>query len=387
MIPIKYNVRSLFVRSGTTLMTVGSIAFVVLVYIGVLALAGGLRASFRQTGDPATVIVMRDGARSETESGFSTETHRILAAMPGIVKDNEGRPIASGETVHLQVLRRADSSETNVPIRGVHDEAFALRPQVRITEGRRFSAGKNEVMVGVQMARRNPALRPGNEVKLGRLPFRIVGVFSAAGSAYESEVWGAVDDLGNSYRRPNYFSSTRLRAASSGAVPDLIARIKADQRLRLDPVSETEYMKRQTAASTAMFVVLGNALAILMAFGACFAAANTMYAQVAARGRELGTLRALGFRRRSLLSAFLIEAIALGLLAGGVGAVLSLPLNRITAETMISANFSSTAYALRTSPSILVGGVVLAALTGIIGGLAPAVSASRQRITELLREA
>ncbi len=387
MIPVKYNVRSLFERATTTAMTVLSIGFVVLVYIGVLALAGGLSQAFAKAGDPSTVLVLRDGARSEMESGYSTETYRILAALPGVARGDDGEVLASGETIHLQILERSDGTESNVSIRGVGDGAFAVRPGIELLEGRRFEAGKGEIIVGAKLTDRYPSLALGSRTQLGRNEFTVVGVFASDGSSYESEIWGPASDLGDSYRRSNYFSSTRLKAASPSDVPALIDRVHAEQRLRLEAVPEPEYFERQAESSTQLFRLLGHTLAFLMAFGACFAAANTMYAQVAARGREIGTLRALGFRRRSILAAFLVEAIVLGLLAGGIGALLSLPLNGVTAGTMNQFSFSEVTFGLRTTPAILATGIALATLTAVIGGMLPALSASRRKITDLLREA
>jgi putative ABC transport system permease protein len=387
MVPVKYNVRSLLQRTGTTLMTVGSIAFVVLVYVGVLALAGGVKTAFAAAGDPATVLVLRDGARSEMESGYSTDTLRLVQAMPGVARDDAGQPIASGETITLQILQRGDGTESNVTIRGVEPAAFALRPEITIVEGRNFEAGKNEVIVGAMMPDRYPSLRVGSDIQLGRNDFRVVGVFECGGSSYCSEVWGDTRAFGDSYRRGNFYSSTRVKAADVAVVDDLIASIKADQRLRVSAMAEPEYYQQQTDATSLIFVVLGNSLAVLMGFGACFAAANTMYAQVAARGKEIGTLRAMGFRRRSILAAFLIEALVLGLLASGVGVLLSLPLNGFTAQTMNNATFSEITFSLRTTPQVLLGGVGLAVITAVIGGFLPAWSASRRPITTLLREA
>jgi putative ABC transport system permease protein len=332
------------------------------------------------------VLVLRDGARSEMESGYATETFRILAALPGVARDENGDVLASGETIYLQILKRNDGTEANVSIRAVEDAAFLIRPDLQMVEGQRFEAGKNQIIVGSMLSERYPALKVGNEIQLGRNQFRIVGAFEANGSSYESEIWGSVTDLGDSYRRSNYYSSSRLRAASPSDVPDLIDRIKAEQRLRIDAIPETEYYERQTTSSSALFVILGNLLAFLMAFGACFAAANTMYAQVVARQREIGTLRALGFRRRSILTAFIMEALVLGLLAGGVGVLLSLPLNGFTTGTMNQSSFSEVTFSLRTTPGILTVGVLLATLTALIGGIPPAWSASRRKITELLRE-
>jgi putative ABC transport system permease protein len=385
MIPIKYNVRSLFVRRGTTLMTIFSIALVVLVYVGVLSLAGGIQAAFSDSGDPATVVVTRDGAQAEMDSGFAMDTRRLLATLPGVVKDSSGNPIASGETMHLQIIKRGDGTEANVALRGVEDEAFTLRPWLEIVDGRRFEAGKGEIIVGSMVAERFPALALGNQIRLGRDTFRVVGVFD--GAAYSSEIWGSVNDLGDSYRRPNYYSSTRIKAASASAVPELLDRIEAEQRLQVQAERETDFYARQTESNTRLFVVLANVLAFFMAFGACFAAANTMYAQVSSRSKEIGTLRALGFKRHSIVAAFVIEATVLGLVAGVVGVLFALPLNAVTAGTMNQANFSELTFALRTTPTALISGVLLAVLTGVIGGLPPAVRAARRSISDLLREA
>jgi putative ABC transport system permease protein len=385
-IPIKYNVRNLIERRGTILLTVASIAFVVLVYIGVLSLAAGLERAFGASGDPRNVIVLRDGARSETESYFPAEKHREMAALPGVAQDAQGHPLASGEVLILQILTREDGSETNVSLRGVEESAFAVRPKIRIVEGRRFEPGKGEVIVGEMMAKRFPELQLGRDILFGRIRFRVVGLFDADGGSFASEVWGAVQDFGDAFQRQNYCSSSLLRTASEEEARALVARIEGDQRLNLQAQPEPEYFKSQTQATGTQFIVLGTALAVMMAFGACFAAANTMYAQVAARSAEIGTLRALGYPRRSVLGAFLLEAAFLGALAGILGAVLSLPLNGITAGTTNFLTFSEITFGLRTSPEILLQGVILAIVTGVVGGLVPAWSAARRPIAVLLRE-
>ena len=384
MIPIKYTYRNLFERRGVAFMTLASIGFVVLVYIGVLALAGGLRAAFAETGDPSIVIVMRDGTRSEMESSYGQESHRLLAAMPGVERGDES-VLASGETVTIQIFKRVDGTETNVMVRGVEPAAFAIRPTFKIVEGRVFEPGRGEIIVGRSLAGRL-GLRIGDERKMGRTTFRVVGTFMGVG-AHGSEIWGDARDLGDSFRRSGYYSSTRLKTASPAATRDLIAAIKDDQRLQVSAVPETEYYEQQTDAASGQFIVLGNVLAVLMAVGACFAAANTMYAQVAARSREIGTLRALGFRRRSIMGSFFLEAVLLGLVAGGFGALLALPLNAIQTGTMNQVTFSEITFQLRTTPFAMFSGIFLATITGVIGGLLPAFGASRQKITDLLREA
>ena len=385
MIPIKYTYRNLFERRGVALMTLGSIGFVVLVYIGVLALAGGLRAAFSESGDPSIVIVLRDGTRSEMESVISAEDYRLLAAMPGVQQSEDGATLASGETNTIQIFERTDGTETNVMIRGVEGGAFLLRPGFQVTEGRRFEPGRAEIVVGRGLASRL-GLRIGDERKMGRTTFRVVGTFAGVGS-HDSEIWGDARELGDSFRRSGSYSSARLKAASPAAANDLIETVEADQRLGVAAFPEPEYYERQTDAASAQFIVLGNVLAVLMAFGACFAAANTMYAQVSARAREIGTLRALGFRRRSIMGCFFLEAVLLGLLAGGFGALLSLPLNAIQTGTMNQVTFSEITFQLRTTPVAIFSGIFLATITGILGGLLPAFGASRKKITDLLREA
>jgi putative ABC transport system permease protein len=385
-IPLKYNLRNLFVRRGTTLMTIVSIAFVVLVYIGVLALAGGLRTAFAASGDPHNVLVLRDGARSETESYFDTEKARQLAALPGLARGADGTPLASSQLLILQILKRQNGTESNVSIRGVEPTIFAVRPQVKIVEGRLFTPGKGEVIVGRNLTERFPDLQLNREVTFGRVRFKVVGVFDANGGSFNSEVWGAVQDMADAFRRNNAYSTAILRTTSPEAAQQLVKRIEGDQRLKLKPMLEPDYFAEQAKTNSAQFVILGNLLAVMMAFGACFAAANTMYAQVSARAAEIGTLRALGFPRRTLLAAFMLEAVFLGLLAGLLGALLSLPLNGITAGTTNFVTFSEISFQLRTTPGILVGGIALAVLTGIIGGFPAALAASRRQITLLLRD-
>jgi ABC-type lipoprotein release transport system permease subunit len=385
-IPFKYNVRNLVERRGTILMTITSIAFVVLVYIGVLSLAGGLQRAFGASGDLKNVLVLRDGARSETESYYSTDRYREMAALPGVARDAQGNPLASGEVLILQILERRDGSESNVTLRGVEPAAFEVRPKVRIVEGRRFEPGRGEVVVGAQLAKRFPELGLGSEVTFGRTRFRVVGLIDADGGSVGSEVWGAVQDFGAAFQRENYCSSSLLRTASPEEAKALITRIEGDQRLNLQALSEPEYFEQQTQATGSQFIILGNALAVMMAFGACFAAANTMYAQVAARAKEIGTLRAIGYPRRSVLGAFLLEAAFLGLVAGILGALAALPLNSITTGTTNFVTFSEITFSLRTTPTILLQGILLAIATGVLGGLVPAWSASRRPIAALLRE-
>jgi putative ABC transport system permease protein len=384
-LPLKYSARSLLVRRATVLMTIGSIGFVVLVYLGVLSLAGGLTAAFSTSGDPAQVVVLRDGALSETSSFFSLDRGREVMTIPGVQRDSEGTLLAAGEVMILNNLARQDGTMSNVTFRGVAPESFRLRPQIRVVDGRTFQPGTAELIVGRRLAERFPGLALGSELTLGRLDFRVVGVFDSDGSSFDSEVWGAAGDLGAAFRRDGSYSSVLLRAGSPAEAEALVQRIAGDQRLKLRALTEQEYYARQTTATTRQFVYLARALAVIMAIGACFAAANTMYAAVSARTREIAALRVLGFKRRSILGAFLLEAALLGLLAGLLGGLLSLPLNSISTGTTNFVTFSEITFSLRTTPRALLGGVLLAVLTGVVGGLPPAWSAARKKIPEAMR--
>ena len=235
MIPIKYNVRSLFVRKANTLMTIVSIAFVVLVYVGVLALGAGLRVAFTASGDNSTVIVLRDGSSSEMESYFPTETHRILASLPGVARNADGEPLASGETMTLQILERLDGSETNAVLRGVEDDAFALRPYIQIAEGRRFVPGQTEIIVGDQLEGEVGDLELGSTIDLGRFTFTVVGVFDSGGSSYGSEIWGNVQEFGRCLPTPELLllHAPEGRVPGTGRGPDRRDRkLPADRRGR-----------------------------------------------------------------------------------------------------------------------------------------------------------
>lgn len=385
-IPVKYNLRSLFVRKGTTLMTVVSIAFVVVVFVGVYSLGTGLEQAFSSTGDPANLLVLRDGARSETESGNPMPVYRDIAALPGVERGADGEPLAAGELIILQIFTRQDDSEANVIVRGVMPASRAVRPAFTIIEGRDFEPGTSEIIVGQQLSNRFPSLALGQSATLGKRDFRVVGVFEGAGSGIESEVWGARADIGDTFDRNNYVSSIRLRTSSPEAAAQLKSQIEGDQRWRMVAKPEDEYYAEQSSVNTAQFKILGLALAFLMGIGACFAAANTMYAQIANRGREIGTLRAIGFGRWRVMAAFLIEAAILGFMGGLAGILLALPLNGIRAGTTNFLTFSEISFELALTAPVLVAGVLLAVATALVGGLPPAWSASRRKIDELLRQ-
>lgn len=385
-IPFKYNLRNLFVRKATTLMTMVSIAFVVLVFIGVFSLGAGLERAFSVTGDPDNLLVLRDGARSETESGFPMDVFREVAALPGVEQGPDG-PLASGELVVLQIFERRDGSESNVTVRGIMTTTRDVRPDFKVVEGREFEPGRGEIIVGDNLAERFPGLALGSTVKFGRIDFQVVGVFTAAGASLESEVLGAVEDIGNAFNRSNAVSSIRLRTSSKASADSLKAAVEGDQRFRLKVMPETQYYAEQTDASTLQIKLLGTLMAVLMGFGACFAAANTMYSQISARSRELGTLRAIGFRRSHTFFSVILESAVLGFFGGILGALMSIPLNGLSAGTTNFVTFSEITFELTLTWPVVLMGIALAVATGIIGGLLPAFTASFRQITGLLREA
>ncbi len=386
-IPLKYNLRNLRVRWTTTVMTVLGIGLVVWASVIAMGLIVGLMAGFGSSADPLTLIVLRKGANSETESYFMKDTAAVIAALPGVATGPDGEPLASPEIVIVtNTPRRGDAGNANLVVRGVTERAAALRPGFRIVEGRNFRPGVREAIASRRIAERFEAAGLGEALRLRRGSFEIVGIFEAGGGAAESEVWADAGVLGQDQSRSGSFSSMRVRATDKEALAALEDRIENDEQIALKPVRETRYFQSQAAAAGAIMIV-GMAIALILTVGAMFAAANTMYAAVATRAREIGTLRALGFRRRSILASFLIESVVLCLLGGIVGGLLALPVNGLSTGTASWFTFSEVAFSFAINAPVIVMGLILATFTGILGGFFPAVRAIRLRIVDALREA
>jgi putative ABC transport system permease protein len=387
MVPLKYNLRSLVARRVGSLMTIFGVGMVVWASIFAFGLSAGLDKTLEIAAGPLDVLVMRKGATSEAVSGVSDEVVRDIVALPGIATDRGGQPLAAAELIIFGYLpRRGQTTKVNVTVRGVLPVSFELRDGMKIVEGRKFRPGLREAIVSRAMAERFQGLGLGEEFELRGGKFTVVGIFDAGGGAVESEVWTDQRVLAQLTDRTGAPSSVQLRAASADAQEKLIARIKADEQIDLNAMTEAEYYAEQAEQSVVIKVV-GMMIAFILTIGAMFAVANTMYGAIASRAREIGTLRALGFGRFSILTAFLLESLVLC----GVGAVLgclgALALGEIRTGTMNAGTFTEIVFAFEFGPTVLIAGAVLAVLMGLLGGILPAVRAVRMKVVDALREA
>lgn len=384
-IPFKYNLRNLVVRRVSTLMTIGTIALVVAVFVALFALANGLNSALVASGSPENVVVIRPGSQTEMQSGMSKEQFQILQTLPGIARDQQDKPKASGEiAVVVNLPRRGSRESTNVTLRGVSEAGLALRPNVKLVEGRMFQQDVGEAIVSRKVADRFSGTSIGETLQLGRRNLTIVGLFDAGGTSFDSEIWSSVNDVADAFDR-NGYSAALVRAESVATRDQLINRIVSDQRLKMDAKSELSYYAEQTSASGPIRQ-LGIFVAIIMGIGACFGGMNTMYASVAHRTREIGTLRALGFSKLSIMTSFVIESMMLALIGGVAGCLLALPVNGIATGTMNFRTFSELAFSFRITPDLLVSALIFSLVLGLIGGLLPSRLAARMPITRALRE-
>jgi putative ABC transport system permease protein len=384
-IPITYNLRNLKLRKGLTIMTALGIALTVTTAVFLMALLAGLNRAFVTSGDPLNVLVLRKGSEAELSGGFDSHLLPTLRNLPGIAKDGHGEPMVSGEWVVLIVLPRKDGTgEVNVTVRGMMPDGLELRPRVKLVEGHWFTPGQREVVVSESIHKRFSDANVGDSMQFGKGPWKVVGVFDAGGSAYESEIWGDVNQMASDFDRQGGFSSAYLRATDPVAADALKNRVSDDQRLKLDGVSETEYYAKQTR-SGAPIKFVGLIVAIVMAIGSSFAAMNTMYAAVAYRSREIATLRVIGFSRPSILTSFVIESLLLSLLGAIVGIVLMLPFNGMITGTSNAVTFGEVVFSLRMTPAVIMTAILFGVVMGLFGGFAPAWHAARQDIIAALR--
>ncbi|HXH27952.1 MAG TPA: ABC transporter permease, partial [Candidatus Polarisedimenticolia bacterium] len=371
-IPLVYNLRNLWVRKVSTLMTISGIALVVVVFLLVMSLAEGVRKTLRTSVSPRNVVVLRVGAQTDVMSYVSHDQFEALRTLPGLERDSDGRPLASAELVTLLNLRRRDGRSGNVIIRGVDPIAFALRPAVRVVEGRPFHTGTNEAIVSRRLRARYAGMAIGDTIRAGSERWVVVGVFDAQGSPYDSEIWADLHDVQAQAERGTGYSSVLARATDATARERLIAAVQGDQRIKLEAMPETEYFARQMGTAKPL-QYLAYFVGILMAIGASFGAMNTMYAQVAARIREIATLRALGFARRVILLSIVLESMTLALAGGIVGGALSLLLVKVwfTAPTGTQnfSTFSEILFNFELTPPLLATGLLLSLLMGLGGGL------------------
>lgn len=384
-IPIAYNLRNLTVRKTTTVMTALGIAMTVAVLQAILALVSGLRTTLESTGDPLQIVIVRKGSESELNSNMERAALQTVKYKPGIARGRNGDPLASLEIVTVINLTRADEPEgMNVNVRGVMPAGLEMRrDKIRLVAGRWFDTGKTELVVGRSIAERYPEARLGRRIRFGRSEWEIVGVMDAGKTAQDSELFGDANQISAELQRPEVLSSILIRAEDPVSAAALINDIQSDRRINVDALSEKQYYAAQTR-SAAPIEYLGVFICVIMAVGSSFAAMNTMYAAVARRSREIGTLRVLGFSRGSILLSFFLESLLLSLAGGLLGCLLVLPLNGVT--TGIGANFSELAFAFQVTPAIMLAGIAFAVVLGAAGGLFPARMAARKEILTALRE-
>ncbi len=386
-IPLSYNLRNLMVRKTTTLMTALGIALTVAVLVAVLALVEGLRTSFVATGHPLHVLVMRRGSTAELTSNFSRTSYQDVKAKAGIARSKTGEPMASLEMVTVIIIESPDRPEgVNFTLRGLLPVGFEMRENVRLVQGRMFQTGRREIVVGKSIAGRFPDARLGGKLRFGRGEWEVVGIMDAGRSATNSEIFGDLNQVSADYNRADVLSSALLRAADPVSMQALINDLESDRRLNVMAQSEKSYYAQQTASALPI-QILGYFIAAVMAIGSSFAAMNTMYAAVARRSAEIGTLRVLGFSRAGILASFLFESVLLSTLGGVLGCLLVLPLNNISTGIGSFVTFAEIVFDYRITPAIMAGGVAFAMGMGVLGGLFPARMASRKEILTALREA
>ena len=385
-LPLSYNIRSIVVRWKVVLLALAGISLVVTVLIALTAMANGFRTALRATGSAENAIVTQRGSGSELTSGFGRDDASTIIVDSRVERDAEGRPLASPEMVIVAALPRRDTgTEVNVTVRGVTPMAFAVRRDVEIARGRNFKPGLYELVVGTKAADRY-GLEVGSSIRLQRQSWEVVGVFSAAGNGFESEIWGDYEVMAPAFNRAGGYQSLTVRLADPSTLEAFNADLQRNPSLQVQMVSELQYYEGQAGGTAQTLTFLAIFVGVIMGVGAIFGAMNTMYALVAARTREIGTLRALGFSRTSILVSFMIESAFLALVGGLIGSLLALPINALSGATG-GANFSEVAFDFRVDPNWIVAAVIAAVLMGLLGGVFPAFRAARTPITAALRDA
>jgi len=386
-LPLSYNVRNLMVRWRVTLLAIGGIALVVTVLVVLTAMSNGFRIALAATGSAANGIVVQRGSGSELTSFYSREHRNLIEADGRIARGADGQPLSSPEMVIVANFnRRADGEPTNVTVRGVTPKAFEVRTGITVTSGRMFTSGLNEIIVGEKIGKRVVGLAIGDEIRIQNRPWKVVGLFGAGGSAFESEIWGDYDVMGPAFQRGGGQNSLTVRLADPSTLAAFDKDLRENPQMQVQMDGERKYYADQAGTVSGPLLALSIFVSVVMGIGAIFGAMNTMYAIVAARTREIGTLRALGFARRSILVSFLLESLVLSLAGGIIGCLLAFPMNGFTTGTGQTASFSEVAFAFRITPGSLIAGLIFALAMGFMGGLLPALRAARLPITSALRE-
>ena len=385
-LPLSYSYRNLWQRRLTSSLTMGGIALVVFVFAAVLMLANGITQTMVSTGSDNNVVVVRKSAQTEMMSAVSRESASVIASMPEVETTVKGLPLSSPEvSIIINLLKIGTSDMGNVIVRGVAAEGVVIRPQLRIVEGRMFQTGSSEIIVGSSIHARFKGCNIGQTLKFGAREWTISGVFEAEKSGFDSEIWGDSEQLVQAFNRP-VFSSMALRLRNVNDFASFQSRLAADPRLQqLEAKREKLFFSEQSETMAAFIRILGLVITVIFSFGAVIGAMITMYASVANRTSEIGTLRALGFKRRSILSAFLIESLFLSGIGGAFGLVIASGLQFVSISTINFGSFSEVAFGFTLSTSIVTSSMLFSLFMGFVGGFIPAVRASRLDIITALR--
>lgn len=384
-VPLSYVARNLWVRRLTTVLTAGGMALVVFVFAAVLMLDAGLRSALAGTGAADNAVFVRKSAQSEVQSGMSRDQAALIESLPYLARDARGAPLASKEIMVLNSLVKRDTGKrSNVPVRGLSATGLALRPQVRLAQGRMFRPGSTEIVVGRNVEAGFVGVAVGQALRFAQRDWLVVGVIDGGRSAFSSEIWGDAEQMQQAFRRTGY-SSVIARLARVDDLPRLAAEVGADPRLALDVKPERSFYEDQSRDLSRFISIVGQSLSIVFSIGAMIGAAITMYASVATRTGEIGTLRALGFRRRDILAAFLLEALLLALAGGAAGLIAATFLQAITISTTNFSSFSELAFNFTMTPQVVFAGTLFALTMGFVGGFLPAIKAARMKIVDALR--
>ena len=387
-VPVSYNFRSIRARWTSTIVAIVGIAGTVGVFVAMLSLARGFKATMVASGSAGNALVMRAGSTSEMMGGITLDSIKILQDKPGVAHDASGGALVTQDVVGVVALPLISTgTDSNVQVRGVSPNVLQIRTFVRIAQGRMFQPGLTELVVGSNATKTYGGLTLGNTVNFAGGKWKVVGIFDAGGSAFDSEVWCDSRILNQVLQRPsNIFQSATVHLTSPAEFQAFKDAVIADPQMTVDVSREIDYYTKQSTTVTKLITYLGGIVAIIMAFGAVFGALNTMYSAVAERGREIATMRAVGFSSWNVILSFLFEALVISIIGGIIGCIVVIPLNGFTTNTMNFQTFSNLAFAFKITFDLLVMGVIFALVMGVLGGLLPAIRAAVQPVAVALRE-
>jgi len=384
-LPLKYNIRNIVVRKGSTLATAFTIGLTVAVFLMVMALARGIDLTLSTSGEPLNVIVLREGSTAELNSTITQENFKDLMYLDGVAREGD-TPLATAEIITLiYKARKGMTQGSNVTVRGVGPMSFKLRSGFAIAAGRTFQPGLAEAVVSKRIAERFQGLGIGDRFKVQTTEYTVVGLFDSGGKAFESEIWVDLNSLAGATKRTDALSSALLRAKDLNALSALTKRITDDPKLHLKAVAERVFYEDQQGQASGALKVLAVFITFIMAVGAGFAGMNTMYAAVSRRTKEIGTLRVLGFSRKSILIAFLLESVSIAVIGAAIGIILALPLNFVSTGTSNWVTFSEIAFNFKVTPDLMLFALIFGATIGLVGSLLPSIRASRYKIVDALR--